>query len=124
MCPRCLHKLKLPPTTGICPKCNEYSYGFEIIKNKNINYKIKMYGYLIVSLLFIITALIFWGENIDSYNSTSGGKSIYILLPLVLLVSVSAVFVKKSIALSVGLLSMSIIFFILAYRNFKKQQGN
>jgi len=122
MCPKCSHTVDSIPISGVCPNCNEYSHGWKLVDKKGyINLcKIKMYGNLIISLMFILSAIVFWGEGVESYNLSGGGKTGFFILALVLFSTIGSIFVGESIALSIGLLSIAITFILFSYIYYRK----
>lgn len=118
-CPSCHHKVMEQPLTGKCPECSNFNYAWNIVDKERFNrlLKIKICGSLAIAIVFLVSALVFFGQSHfpTGHGSKSGIFNIVfsvlhtLLSPYLGLYAISAVY-----------LSIAVVFFLLAHKYYKK----
>ena len=117
-CPSCQHKVKKQPLTGKCSECSNFNYAWNIVDKKHFTQllKIKIFGSLAIATVFLVSALVLFGQDhfLNGHGSTSGIFNIMFSVLHVLLSPYLGVYAVGAVHLSIA-----VVFFLLAHKYYK-----
>ncbi|MDP5138734.1 hypothetical protein ORJ04_22570 [Rheinheimera baltica] len=117
-CPSCQHKVMEQPLTGKCPECSNFNYAWNIVDKKRFDQllKIKIFGSLAIATIFLVSALVLFGQDHfpNGHNSKSGIFNIIFSVLHALLSPYLGLY-----AVSAAYLSIAVVFFLLAHKYYK-----
>lgn len=120
-CPSCHYKVMEQPLTGKCPECSHFNYAWNIVDKKHFTQllKIKIFGSLAIATVFLVSALVLFGQ--DHFPSGHGSKSGIFNIMFSVLHALLSPYLGLH-AVSAVYLSIAVVFFLLAlkyYKNFR-----
>lgn len=121
VCPNCRHKTCAQPLTGTCPECGVYSFSWNVVDREGFVrlLRIRMCFNLLMACIFLIAAFFLFDAGSGPSSTSSGGKSgLFLIIYTALHALLSPIFGAH--AASLVCLALSVPFFFLAIRKYKR----